>query len=64
MSEVGRDLKQLARTYEQSVETAKKLYQLADCTLKICADEVKNIAENCELSEQESDEETYAQELS
>ena len=64
MSEVGRDLKQSVRTYEQSVETAKKLYQLADCALKICADEVKNIAENCELSEQESDEETYAQELS
>ncbi len=64
VSEVGRDLKQLARTYEQSVETAKKLYQLADCALKICADEVENIVENCELSEQESDEETYAQELS
>ncbi len=64
VSEVGRDLKQLARTYEQSVKTAKKLYQLADCALKICADEVENIAENCELSEQESDEEVYAQELS
>lgn len=64
MSEVGRDLKQSVRTYEQSVETAKKLYQLADCALRICADEAENIAENCELSEQESDEETYAQELS
>lgn len=64
MREVGRDLKQSARTYEQSVETAKKLYQLADCALRICADETENIAENCELSEQESDEETYAQELS
>ena len=64
MSEVGRDLKQSARTYEQSVETAKKLYQLADCALRMCAEEAENIAENCEFSEQETDEEVYAQELS
>lgn len=64
MSEVGRALKQSARTYEQSVETAKKLYQLADCALRMCAEEAENIAENCEFSEQETDEEVYAQELS
>lgn len=64
MSEVGRDLKQSARTYEQSVETAKKLYQLADCALRICAEEAENIAENYEFSEQKTDEEAYAQELS
>lgn len=64
MSEVGRDLKQSARTYEQSVETAKKLYQLADCALRMCVDEVENLTECCEISERESDEEVYAQELS
>lgn len=29
------DLKQPARTYEQSIATAKRLYELADCAVKV-----------------------------
>jgi DNA primase len=37
--DVLRDLKQNARTREQSVQTAKKLYQLADCALRLSTEE-------------------------
>jgi len=37
--EVMRDLRQTARTYEQSLSTAKLLYELADCSVKLCTEE-------------------------
>jgi hypothetical protein len=38
--DVLRDLKQNARTRGQSVQTAKKLYQLADCALRLSTEEM------------------------
>jgi DNA primase len=37
--DVLRDLKQNARTRKQSIQTAKKLYQLADCALRLSTEE-------------------------
>ena len=38
-SEVLRDLRQYARTYEQSIATAKKLFELADCAVRVSVQE-------------------------
>ena len=38
-SEVMRDLRQTARTEEQSIATAKKLYELADCAIRVAVEE-------------------------
>jgi len=35
-----RDLKQSARTYEQSVNTAKLLFQLADNAVRVAVEEI------------------------
>lgn len=57
-SAVYRDLKMPARTREQSVQTAKNLFILADCAVKICTEE-----KLCEV--QENDEtESEASEMS
>lgn len=48
-----RDLKQTARTREQSVQTAKLFYQLADSAVKLCAEEILE-----EQNESQSEEET------
>jgi len=37
---VMRDLKQSARTYEQSVNTAKLLFQLADNAVRVAVEEI------------------------
>lgn len=39
MKEVTKDLRQTARTQEQSVATAKKLFELADCACKLAVEE-------------------------
>ncbi len=39
MKEVTHDLKQSARTYEQSVKTAKMLFELADCAVKLSVED-------------------------
>ena len=38
-NEVMRDLRQTARTEEQSIATAKKLYELADCAIRVAVEE-------------------------
>ena len=40
--EVMHDLRQTARTEEQSIATAKKLYELADCALRVPVEEAYN----------------------
>ncbi len=52
-SAVYRDLKMPAHTREQSVQTAKKLFILADCAVKICTEE--KLCEVQENSETESE---------
>lgn len=47
LGEVMNDLKQPARTREQSIETAKKLFELADCAVRVSVQK----ALDCELSE-------------
>lgn len=39
LQEVLRDLKRYARTYEQSIASAKKLYELADCAVRVSVQE-------------------------
>ncbi len=48
MSEVMQELGKSARTREESVLTAKLLYQLADRAVRICVDESMSAAEQCE----------------
>ena len=57
-----RDLRQAARTYEQSVATAKRLYQLADCAMRV---EVEQGYQQPELdqSEDESEDEEMSPQL-
>ena len=38
-NEVMRDLRQSARTEEQSIATAKKLYELADSAIRVAVEE-------------------------
>ena len=52
MREVQSDLKQTARTQEQSLATAKKLFELADCAVKISVEEAM---------EQEQEEQTESE---
>lgn len=42
MQEVLRDLKQTVRTREQSINTAKLLYRLADSAVRISVEETLN----------------------
>ena len=42
VTEVMKDLRQTARTHEQSVNTAKLLYQLADSAVRLSVEETLN----------------------
>ncbi len=53
MREVMQELGKYARTREESVLTAKLLYQLADHAVRICVDESMSAAEQCEKIEEE-----------
>ena len=53
MREVMQELGKSARTREESVLTAKLLYQLADCAVRICVDESMSAVEQCEKIEEE-----------
>lgn len=53
MKEVVQDLGKSARTRDESVCTAKLLYQLADCAIRVCAEEELSAAEQCEKIEEE-----------
>lgn len=53
MREVMQELGKSARTREESVLTAKLLYQLADHAVRICVDESMSAAEQCEKIEEE-----------
>lgn len=56
VQEVLRDLKQTARTREQSVQTAKMLYQLADNAVRLSTEEAITapVQENTLINEQEN----------
>ena len=55
-SSVYRDLKMPARTREQSVQTAKNLFILADCAVKICTEEkLCEVQENGETESETSE---------
>ncbi|MCM1508580.1 MAG: DUF3991 and toprim domain-containing protein [Ruminococcus flavefaciens] len=58
MREVKQDFRQSARTTEQSVQTAKLLYQLADCAVRMTVDGHLKICENSEKIEENSQQET------
>ena len=58
--EVMRDLRQTARTEEQSIATAKKLYELADCALRVPVEEAYN--KPVQQSESEDEEQEPEQE--
>ena len=53
--EVQRDLKQYARTYEQSVATAKKLYELADLSVRLCVEQEYSKPEQQQSEDEEED---------
>lgn len=53
MREVMQELGKSARTREESVLTAKLLYQLADHAVRVCVDESMSAAEQCEKIEEE-----------
>lgn len=53
MREVMQELGKSAQTREESVLTAKLLYQLADHAVRICVDESMSAAEQCEKIEEE-----------
>ena len=57
LKEVFSDLKQPARTYEQSIATAKKLYELADCAVKVETEADMVTAPAEEMSENEDQDE-------
>ena len=57
LKEVLSDLKQPARTYEQSIATAKKLYELADCAVKVQTHEELDNQPSEEISENEDQDE-------
>ncbi|MBR5182323.1 MAG: DUF3991 and TOPRIM domain-containing protein [Clostridiales bacterium] len=57
LKEVLTDLKQPARTYEQSIATAKKLYELADCAVKVQTQEEINNQQTDEMTENEEQDE-------
>ena len=55
-SAVYRDMRQSARTREQSVRTAKNLFILADCAVKICTEErLCEVQENDETESETSE---------
>ena len=55
-NEVMRDLRQTARTEEQSIATAKKLYELADCAIRVAVEEGYQ-QQNEQQTEDESEDE-------
>ena len=57
LKEVLTDLKQPARTYEQSIATAKKLYELADCAVKVQTQEELDNHQTEEMTENEDQDE-------
>ena len=58
MKEVTQDLNLPARTQEQSIATAKKLFELADCALKVSVeDAMQQPAQEFSEDEKQSDEE-------
>ena len=58
LKEVLNDLKQPARTYEQSIATAKRLYELADCAVRTQTEaELNNSPEEEMTEDEEQDEE-------
>lgn len=57
MREVQSDLKQSARTEEQSIATAKKLFELADCALKVSVENAMQEQLSQEFSEDEEQDE-------
>lgn len=57
LKETLADLRQPARTYEQSIATAKKLYELADCAVKVEVQETMDSAPAEEISEEETEDE-------
>ena len=61
-SEVIRDLRQTARTYEQSLSTAKLLYQLADCAVRVKVEQGYQQPE-LDQSEDESEDEEMSPQL-
>ena len=62
-SEVMRDLRQTARTEEQSVATAKKLFELADCAMRVSVEENYNkpVPEQAENEDEDEDTELSPQ---
>lgn len=57
LKETLADLRQPARTYEQSIATANKLYELADCAVKVEIQESMDNAPAEEVSEEETEDE-------
>ena len=57
LKEVLNDLKQPARTYEQSIATAKKLYELADCAVRTQTEAELNKSPAEEMTEDEEQDE-------
>jgi len=57
LKEVLSDLKQPARTYEQSIATAKCLYELADCAVKMQIQEELDNQQTAEMTENEDQDE-------
>ncbi len=57
LKEVLNDLKQPARTYEQSIATAKRLYELADCAVKVQTQEELDNKQTEEMTESEEQDE-------
>lgn len=64
MREVTQDFRQPARTAEQSAQTAKLLYQLADYTVRMTVDGHLKMCENSEKIEENPQQETVISELS
>ena len=57
LKEVFSDLKQPARTYDQSIATAKKLYELADCAVRTQTEAELNNSPTEEMTEDEEQDE-------
>ncbi len=57
LKEVLSDLRQPARTYEQSIATAKKLYELADCAVRTQTEAELNNSPAEEMNEDEEQDE-------
>jgi hypothetical protein len=57
LKEVLSGLKQPARTYDQSIATAKKLYELADCAVRVETEEELNNGPAEEMTEDEEQDE-------